>query len=203
MRKEAIEKWKDIKGYEGLYQISSLGRIKCLEQHKKMYQYKANRMVDMVKKERVMNLKSNQRYIIVNLSNNSESKAYLVHRLVAEAFIPNPENKPQVNHIDGNKHNNRVENLEWTTASENNKHAWDNKLKIATQKQIENCRNIGKYGKKRDRKVKQYSIDGTLIKEWNSFTEIYKTLNYCWGTIGKCCRHQQKTAYGYKWEYGG
>ena len=97
------EIWKDIEGYEGLYQVSNLGRVKSFP-----------RKGTHTTKERILKLtKSNKNYVIVILKNNYIQKAKSVHRLVAEAFIPNPNNLPQVNHKDENKLNNKVDNLEW------------------------------------------------------------------------------------------
>lgn len=104
------EIWKDIEGYEGLYQVSNLGRVKRL---KGTY----------MSTERILKPRGNNTgYLQVHLCKNSKSKFDKVHRLVAQAFIPNPENKPQVNHIDENKTNNMVSNLEWVTVKENNNH---------------------------------------------------------------------------------
>jgi len=101
-----MEIWKDIKGYEGLYQISNLGNVKSLFRYKKT-------LKPFFRKQ----------YFSVNLSKNNNFKTFTVHRLVAENFIINPENKLQVNHIDGNKLNNNIDNLEWNTAKENTNHA--------------------------------------------------------------------------------
>lgn len=143
------EEWKDIKDYEGIYQVSNLGRIKHLEQTEYTYNYRTKTMLKRVRKERILSCKRiGNNYITVDLSKNGNFVAKALHRLVAETFIPNPDNKKQVNHIDGNKQNNRVDNLEWTTASENNKHAWNTGLKVITEKQLENIRKIGKNRRK-------------------------------------------------------
>lgn len=105
------EIWKAIKDYEGKYEVSNLGRVKSLERTSRL-----NRKI----KERILAPREHTGgYLRVQLSR----KDFYIHRLVAETFIPNPENKSQVNHIDGNKRNNRVDNLEWNTPLENNLHA--------------------------------------------------------------------------------
>ena len=113
-----MEVWKDVEGYEGIYQISSYGRLKSLS--REITDIFGTRIVE----EKIAQRSNNSIYFHTNLCKNGEKKSTSIHRLVAQAFIPNPENKPCVNHIDGNKHNNHVENLEWVTYSENIQHAY-------------------------------------------------------------------------------
>lgn len=120
------ELWLPITDYNG-YEISTFGRVKSLP--KEINQFST----DIILKQN-----TGQLYKIITLRNNKKSKRLIVHRLVAIAFIPNPENKPQVNHIDGNKFNNKVENLEWCTPSENMKHAY--KLGLKSQNGVKNHR---------------------------------------------------------------
>lgn len=120
------EIWKPIKNYEGFYEVSNLGRVKSLQRG---VPYK--RWGDSLKTIQTKILsqkKSTALYEQVVLSKNGAKKDYLTHRLVAETFIPNPENKPEVNHIDGNKKNNSLKNLEWVTRIENKEHARINNL---------------------------------------------------------------------------
>lgn len=161
------EIYKDIKGYEGIYQVSNMGNIKSLNYRK-------------TGKESILKLKKTKKdYNFIYLN-----KYYSIHRLVAESFIPNPDNKPQVNHINGIKTDNRVKNLEWVTQSENIKHSYN-----------ELNRN------KRYRKVNQYSVEGEFIKTWDSMVNIEKDLNILYQNIYQCCKGKSKTAGGYKWKY--
>ncbi len=109
------EIWKDIDGYEGIYQISNLGRLKSLER-------KINYGNRILKEKILKSPVANIGYCMVNLYKDNSRKLVLIHRLVAVAFIPNPKNKLEVNHIDSNKLNNKAENLEWATKRENLTH---------------------------------------------------------------------------------
>lgn len=113
------EIWKDIKGYEGKYQVSNFGNVRSLMYHNT----KGIKRISLLKPAT-----DGSGYFRCALSKNNILTTFKVHRLVAQAFIPNPNNYPQINHIDGNKKNNRVENLEWCTNSMNQIHAYSNNL---------------------------------------------------------------------------
>ena len=104
------ELWRDVKGYQGCYQVSNYGRVKSTAQHNWLH-------------KQIIRKPKTRRYAELPLASNGKTKWVLVHRLVAQAFIPNPQNKPEVNHKDGNKLNNNVDNLQWCTKSENELHS--------------------------------------------------------------------------------
>lgn len=162
-------------GYEGLYQVSDKGRVKSLRSNK------------------ILNQRDNQKYKMVTLL-NTKRKDFKVHRLVALAFIPNPENKPQVNHIDGNKANNCIDNLEWCTAKENIKHATEMKLNTNVFKNIKLNR------EKQKRKINQYDLNGNFIKTFNYLREV-KLFGFCPQQVWAVCNFKRKTSYGYIWRY--
>lgn len=118
------EKWKDIPGYQGLYRISNYGRVLLLER-----EWITARWLTRHRPKRIAKQSASTNYYRVTLTKNGKQKSTDVHRLVAEAFIPNPENKRTVNHKDGNKLNNHISNLEWATYSENAKHAFRTNLR--------------------------------------------------------------------------
>lgn len=176
------EVWKDIKGYEGLYKVSNLGNVKSLPRRCK------NRCSSYMTKERILSqIKLNEGYLVVNLFKNGIKKGKQIHRLVAEAFIPNPLNLPQVNHKkEFEKTNNRVDNLEWCTQEYN--------LNYGTCRQRQHESNY--------KKVYQYSKDGMFIKEWGSAVKC-KEFGFDESCIRRCCRKNtsNKTHKGYIWSY--
>lgn len=170
------EVWKDIKGYENLYQASNLGRIRSLDK------YVNGRNSKRLVKGRELSLFNDRYgYKIVNLYKNKKIKLFKVHRLVAETFIPNPNNLPQVNHKDENKENNNVDNLEWITL-------------------IDNC-NYGTRNQRISKKINQYDLNGNYIRTWDSIILIERELNIFHSRIIEVCKGQRKQIGGYKWKY--
>lgn len=183
------EIWKDIKGYEGLYQVSNLGNVKSLKRWIRQYN-------DYIEKEKILKPCVNSvGYYIVVLYKNKKKKNFYLHKLIAEAFIPNPNNYPQINHIDGNKRNNDINNLEWCTQSYNMIHAF----KIGLEKP--NKPMLGKKGALNplSKKVLQYDKDGFLLREYESYSKAFleTKINH----IGDCCNGKLKTAGGYIWRW--
>lgn len=176
-----IEIWRDIKDYEGLYQVSNFGRVRSLGNGN------SNRS-----KVKILKPGNTRGYLRVCLCKDGKEKNFLVHRLVAEAFIPNPLNLPQVNHKSEDKKDSRVENLEWCDHKYNMNYGTRNKS-------ISKKNTNGKLSKP----VLQYSQDGTLICEWVSASEIERQLGYIRGGISNCCRGETTQAYGYLWKYKG
>lgn len=184
------EEWRDIQGYEGYYQVSNLGRVRSLDRYKSWMGTKA-----FVKGRILKGGKNQKGYRQVLLSKDGKSIAYIVHRLVAQAFIHNPNNLPFINHKDEVKDNNNVDNLEWC----------DN---------VYNC-NYGTAQKRRVEKhlkpVLQYTLDGEFVKEYKSITEASQQTGIKCYNISRCCNvsfskspingkyYQCKSAGGYKW----
>ena len=126
---EEVEIWKDVVGYEGYYKVSNLGRVKGVERQFTQFNSLTKNYNTKTLPEKIMKPHEDKDgYLKLQLTRDGEHNKFFVHRLVALAFIPNTENKPQVNHKQGNKKDNRVDMLEWNTVSENQQHAHDNKL---------------------------------------------------------------------------
>lgn len=182
------EVFKDICGYEGLYQVSNLGNVKSLS-----FGAKNMRMSNISKLLKIST--TNCGYCKVQLYKSGKPKMCYVHRLVAEAFIPNPENKSQVNHIDGNKLNNVVSNLEWVTASGNQIHAIEHNLRTPSPM-------IGKFGKlnHNSKPVLQYDLNNMLLKRWDSISDAGRYYGER-SNISCCLCGHHRTAYGFIWRY--
>ena len=169
------EIFKDIEGYEDLYQVSNLGNVKSY------YWNKQGKILT----PRI----HSAGYERVTLS----KKDYFIHRLVAKAFIDNPNNKREVNHINGNKADNRLENLEWTTPSENQFHAYRTGLK----------RSIERRGKNSplSMPVIQLTLDNIVVANYSGIKEAARQIGGNSGGISKCCRGIANIAFGFKWQY--
>lgn len=171
-----MEEWRDVVGYEGLYEVSNLGNVRSCEHFTN-----GHHLMPRVLRQNLSN-----RYLYVKLYKNQTKRSLRVHRLVALAFVPNPDGKPQVNHIDGNRFNNSASNLEWCTSSENMVHAIETGLfKPSTERT--------------KKKVLQLSMDGEVIKEWSSLTEAAKSLKLQVPNISHCCSGRIRSTGGYKW----
>jgi len=188
LNKTVKELWKDVVGYEGLYKISNLGRIKRLN-------YK--RWCSMNNcyskyKDIIIKCCSKQSYLKVGLNKNKIKTTMSLHRLVALHFIDNHENKPYVNHIKGNKQDNRYWMLEWSTPSENSKHSYDI---------------LGKVGGNKDRTgnmcktICQYTLDNIFVKQWESAREVESVIGVQASSVSACCRGQNKTCSGFRWRH--
>ena len=156
---------KDIKNYEGLYAVTPEGEVWSYKR-KKFLKPRADRYG----------------YLYIDLYKDNVMKTYKIHRLVAEAYLPNPENLPQINHRDENKTNNCLQNLEWCDCKYNNNYGTRNE-KISNSKKIP---------------ILQYDLDGNFIREWSSAIDVGREVR---GGICQCLKGKTKTAYGYKWVY--
>lgn len=195
------EEWKDIKEYEGLYQISNYGRIKSLE---KQLKCKIKNNNTRVQKARIKkNRYDKDGYCRVTFFKNGvkKGKTFFVHRLVAIAFIFNSQNKPIVNHINGIKSDNRLYNLEWCTNSENDLHAYKNGLRKT------NKTGLGKFGKLNGTSKAIYMLDKNtdeIIMKFDALADAARYLGrkpYSMGYIAQQVRGERENAYGYRWRY--
>ena len=147
---------KDIAGYEGLYAVTSCGKV---------WSYKRKKFLEPAA--------DRKGYLYVNLHKDGKVKSYKIHRLVAMAYIPNPDNLPQVDHIDNDKTHNYLNNLQWITNRDNVR-------------------------KGRNKPILQYDLDGNFVREWECTADVGKEVRK---GINNCLRGRNKTAYGYIWKY--
>ena len=191
------EEWKDIVDYEGLYQVSNTGKVKSLGRW-----INGKNKGKMWKEEKILKQQLYSSYLYVGLWKNRKFKYFRVHRLVAQAFISNPNKYPQVNHKDENPSNNFVDNLEWCDQKYNVNYG------TATERRRKTNTNHPSYSKV----VLQYDLNGNFIKEWPSTMEVERQLGFANTHISRCCKggyfHKERNkwvnvsqAYSFKWQY--
>ena len=170
-----IEIWRPVVGYEDCYMVSSLGRVKSLGNGKSN-----NSKVKILKPS-----KNKYGYLKVGLFINGIRKELLIHRLVAQAFIPNTENLPEINHIDENKENNCVDNLEWCTTKYN--------CNYGTRTERSRI--------KRLKPILQFTKIGEFVRKWDSAMQVERELGFYQTNITRCCKGKLKSTHNYKWGY--
>lgn len=230
------EIWKDVIGYEGLYQVSNFGNVRSVDR----VIHLSNGQSRFVPGKTKVLRKNNQGYSVVGLYDKDRQKAALVHRLVATAHIPNPEGKPCIDHIDGNRTNNNVDNLRWCTQKENcenpitlnrfrekvkrgeehhcygkprpkeaiEKFSRTMKSKVHTIEEHESlvmwaktCRKVRGGEHPKARRIEQYSLDGKLLRTWDSIADAARFYGKRDTLISQNLRGVGKTAFGYIWKY--
>lgn len=160
-----MEEWKTIEDYPN-YMVSNMGRVKSLNYHRTG--------VERILKDD----KKRNGYLYVVLSKNGKNKKYYIHRLVAQAFLDNPNNFLEVNHIDEDKTNNKIENIEYCDRSYNMN-----------------------YGTRNKKSILQFTKEGEFIRKWDSATQVERELGISQGNISMCCKGKLKTCGGFKWGY--
>ncbi len=175
------EVFKDIHGFEGKYAVSNFGNVMSLN------------YLNQKKPKLLTPIKHHGGYLIVHLGG---STIRMIHTLVANAFIPNPEGKKFVNHIDGNKHNNRVDNLEWVTCKENINHA----IRTGLRNPDHYYRAMG-VDRKNHRAVDQYSLDGSFVKHWECISDAARFIGCNPCMIINNASGRIKTCKGFIWKY--
>lgn len=182
-----MEQWVDIDGYEGLYQVSNKGNVRSCD---RIINSKCNSK-RLCKGKPIKPYEDEDGYMRVGLHKNDTQKVVGIHRLVADAFIPNTNNLPSVDHIDGNPNNNIVENLRWITIKGNNSTA------------IAKSRKSVSAFKRKDNKKKiiQNTSEGVFLAEYNSTMDAERVTNVNHSAIIRCCKGKQKIAGGYIWKY--
>ena len=181
------EIWKDVEGFEGLYMVSNLGNVKSLN-----YRHK--------NEEHLLKLSINKYgYHFVGLHSNGITKNFLVHRLVAKAFIENSNNLPLVNHKDENKLNNNFENLEWCTQEYNLNYSLNRRGRQKQQRKykLHTKHTPSKYFQR----VFQKNLRGEIVSEYSTVSEASRVNKMSLKSLIACCKKERKTAYGYKWEF--
>ena len=190
------EIWCDISDYKGLYQVSTLGRVRSLD---RIIYDQGRHWFQNGKILKASFQKSG--YLFVTLSKEGKTKQYRVHRLVAQAFIPNPNGLPQVNHKDEDVTNNKVENLEWCTAKYNLNYGNHNQNVAKTLKQHKYQKIAIENGRKASTPVLKFTLDGKFLEKYSSQVEAAKNNNIRQGSVSNCCRGKVKQVKGYIYKY--
>lgn len=181
MASEEHEIWKPIKNYEGWYEVSNFGRVRSLDR----FVNHSNKGFKSLRKGKIISPgKTKDGYLFVHISKNQKSQNLRINRLVAQTFIPNPNNYPQVNHRDEDKTNNKFSNLEWCTAKYNDNYGSRNK----------------KVAKERGKRVAQLTLDGQVVHVWSSAHECVQA-GFNYGNVCACCRGKRNVHKGYRWKY--
>ena len=183
------EIWMPVQGYEGIYDVSNLGRVRSLTRVVSIYSYLTNTMFERTIESRIKSIHHDKYgYGMVNLKKNGEHRTEKVHRLVAKAFIPNPQNKPCVDHINGVRDDNRVENLRWLSLADNNRVYRKEQLSEEEQERRNNA----------TRKKVICIETGEIYKSIAAAAKAFNVVNQ---SISACVNGRTRTACGLHWEF--
>lgn len=186
------QKWRFINGFGNYFKISNIGNVKKIE---KFVLFRNKYLI--VPEHYLAKTRDKNGYLKVKIFYENKRKNIFIHRLVAIAFLNNPENKPQVNHKDGVKNNNKLKNLEWSTNKENVAHAFNILNRNGSHTGLLGAKN------KSSKAVIQFSKDKQFIKNWESMADVFRELNISTGAISACCKERKgfNTAGGFIWRY--
>ena len=182
------EEWRSIAGYEGIYEVSSMGKVRSLDRVDISGRKRNGMILQTVKVGHAPN-----KYLAVSLSKDGVARKVRIQRLVANAFLPNPENKPEVNHLNEDKMDNRVENLCWATSKENMNYGTRTKRAAKSAKATAE--------RKRAKPVLQIGGDGTVVKEYPSVREAARQTGIDRAQIDRCIKKPWYKAKGFQWKY--